>query len=120
MWLPLDLVAEFLGRSVTWLAVMAGIGGTAGLLVSTGARRLRSSGTRRRLCVAGIVGAILGASIMTRFSLPDALIFEVWRRRVPLAWSAGGALLVAVATATLLGLRKAGAAPLGPGTAAGK
>jgi hypothetical protein len=114
MWLPLDLIAEFLGRGATWLAVMTGIGGTAGLLVSTGGRRLRSSDGRWRLFVAGVVGAILGASIMNRFSLPEALAFEVWRRQVPLAWSAGGAFTVAAATAVFLSLHRPGSAETGP------
>ena len=39
----------------------------------------------------------MGASLADRFGWPEALVFRVWRRDVPLAWSAGGALLGAAA-----------------------
>lgn len=96
MWLPLQLVLEFLGRSAAWLAVMAGLGAAAALLV-TGATRRPLRGAWPWLVLAGLVGAVLGASLADRFGLPEALAFRVWRRTVPLAWSAGGALLGALA-----------------------
>ena len=96
MWLPLQLVLEFLGRSVVWLAVLAAVGAAAACLVTGLARRpLRTAWPL--LVVAGILGAVLGASLADRFGLPDAPALRVWRRTVPLAWSAGGAVLGAAA-----------------------
>jgi hypothetical protein len=96
MWLPLQLVLEFLGRAAVWLAVMAALGAVAGLLVALAARRpLRSAWPL--LVVCGILGAIAGASLADRFGLPEALDLRVWRRSVPLAWSVGGALFGAAA-----------------------
>jgi hypothetical protein len=98
MWLPLQLVLEFLGRSVTWLAVMAALGAAAALIVALAARRPWRSAWPG-LVLAGLLGAVLGASLANRFGLPEALVFGVWRRDVPLAWSAGGALLAAAVAA---------------------
>jgi|GEM_PF-1580761 len=96
MWLPLQLVLEFLGRSAVWLGVMAALGGAAALAVNQLARRpLRRAWPC--LVIAGWVGAVLGASLADRFGLPEAIAFAVWRRTVPLAWSLGGALLGAAA-----------------------
>lgn len=107
MWLPLQLVLEFLGRSAVWLAVVAVLGAAAALLVTALARRpLRTAWPL--VLFGGIVGAVLGASLAHRFGLPEALALRVWRRAVPLAWSGGGALLGAAAAA-LLGRRPAGA-----------
>ena len=102
MWLPLQLVLEFLGRSVTWLAVMAAFGAAAALLVTVAARRP----ARRAwpvLVLAGLIGAVAGASLAHRFGLPEACTFRIWRRSVPVAWSTGGALLGAAAAALLGG-----------------
>ena len=92
MWLPLQLVLEYLGRSAAWLAMMLAFGVAAALLVALAARRPRLSAWPW-LIMAGLGGALLGASLADRFGLPEALVFRVWRRAVPLAWSAGGALL---------------------------
>ncbi|MBM3695447.1 MAG: hypothetical protein FJW79_05895 [Actinobacteria bacterium] len=98
MWLPLQLVLEFLGRSAAWLAVMAALGAAAALLITAARRRpLRSSWPAMTL--AGVAGAVLGASLAYRFGLPEAFEFAVWRRTVPLAWSTGGALAAAAAAA---------------------
>jgi hypothetical protein len=113
MWLPIQLIAEFGGRSITWLAVMAALGATAGLLLAAAVRGLRSRAVIGRLVAAGIVGALLGASIMRRFSLPEAVSFQVWRREVPLAWSAGGALVVAAAAAAFIRVRRVRKMPSG-------
>ncbi|MBN2112635.1 MAG: hypothetical protein JW785_00750 [Acidimicrobiia bacterium] len=95
MWLPLQLVLEFLGRSAAWLAVMAALGAAAALAVNQLARRpLRRAWPH--LVMAAWAGAVLGASLADRFGLPEALEFAVWRRTVPLAWSVGGALLAAI------------------------
>lgn len=111
MWLPLQLVLEFLGRSAVWLAVLAAMGAAAACLVTGLARRpLRTAWPL--LVVAGILGAVLGASLADRFGLPDAPALRVWRRTVPLAWAAGGALLGAAAA--LLSRRPA-ATPGAPG-----
>lgn len=100
MWLPLRLVLEFLGRSAAWLAVLAAIGALAALLVAILARRpLRSAWPG--LVAGGIIGGLLGASLADRFGLPEPFAFEVWRRTVPLAWSAGGALLGAAVAAVV-------------------
>jgi len=105
VWLPLRLVLEFLGRSAAWLAVMAALGAAAALLVTAFARRpLRHAWPR--LVLAAVAGAVLGASLAYRFDLPEAFEFEVWRRSVPLAWSAGGALLGAAAAALLFRRRR--------------
>ncbi len=104
MWLPLQLVLEYLGRSAAWLAVMAALGTAAALLVALAARRPWRSAWPG-LVVAGFLGALLGASLAVRFSLPEPLVFGVWRRAVPLAWSAGGALLAAAVAAFLRSLR---------------
>jgi hypothetical protein len=101
MWLPLRLVLEFLGRSAAWLGVMVAIGAVAALLMTAVSPSLTRS-SRRLLVAGGIVGALLGASLAYRFTLPEAFTFEVWRRSVPLAWSAGGALLGAASAALLL------------------
>ncbi|MFH1331464.1 MAG: hypothetical protein ABIJ48_12570 [Actinomycetota bacterium] len=113
MWLPLQLVLEFLGRSAVWLAVMAAMGTAAALLVTSLARRpLRAAWPL--LAAAGIVGAVLGASLADRFGLPEGLAFLVWRRTVPLAWSAGGALAGAVAAWWIGRHREAGRATPAP------
>lgn len=96
MWLPLQLVLEFLGRSLVWLAVMAGFGAAAALMITAAARRpLRTAWPTAAL--AGLAGAVVGASVSDRFGWPEPLVFRVWRREVPLAWVAGGALLGAAA-----------------------
>jgi hypothetical protein len=96
MWLPLQLVLEFLGRSLVWLAVMAAFGAVAALVVTAAARRpLRSAWPATAL--GGLVGAVMGASLADRFGWPEPLVWRVWRREVPLAWAAGGALLGAAA-----------------------
>ncbi|MCU0280378.1 MAG: hypothetical protein MUE66_00780, partial [Acidimicrobiia bacterium] len=108
---------EFLGRSLVWLAVMAVFGAAAALVITAAARRpLRTAWPTTAL--AGLAGAVMGASLADRFGLPEALVFRVWRREVPLACAAGGALLGA---ATAWGLarwrrqqRSAGAASLPP------
>jgi hypothetical protein len=105
MWLPLQLVLEFLGRSVTWLAVMVAFGAAAALIVALAARWPWRSAWPR-LVLAGLLGAVLGASLADRFGLPEALAFAVWRRVVPLAWSAGGALCGAAAAWGLTRLRQ--------------
>jgi hypothetical protein len=105
MWLPLQLVLEFLGRSVTWLAVMTAFGAAAALIVALAARWPWRSAWPR-LVLAGLVGAVLGASLADRFGLPEALVFGVWRRAVPLAWSAGGALCGAAVAWGLARLRR--------------
>jgi hypothetical protein len=118
MWLPLQLVLEFLGRSVAWLAVMAAFGAAAALIVALAARWPWRSAWPR-LVLAGLVGAVLGASLADRFGLPEALVFGVWRRAVPLAWSAGGALCGAAAwgLARLRKPRPAATLPRDPGRA---
>ncbi len=98
MWLPLRLVLEFLGRSAAWLAVLAALGVMAALLVALAARWPRRDAWPR-LVAGGIIGGLLGASLADRFGLPEPFTFEVWRRAVPLAWSAGGALLGGAAAA---------------------
>jgi len=96
MWLPLQLVLEFLGRAAAWLAVLAAIGAGAGVLMTLAFRRpLRSAWPGP--AAGGIVGGLLGASLADRFGLPEPYAFDVWCRAVPLAWSAGGALLGALA-----------------------
>lgn len=96
MWLPLQLVLEFLGRAAAWLAVLAAIGAVAGLLMTLAFRRpLRSAWPGP--VAGGIIGGLLGASLADRFGLPEPYAFDVWCRAVPLAWSAGGALLGALA-----------------------
>ena len=98
MWLPLRLVLEFLGRSASWLAVLAAIGGLVALLVALLLHRpLRSAWPG--LIAGGVIGGLLGASLADRFGLPEPFTFEVWRRVVPLAWSGGGALLGVAAVA---------------------
>ena len=106
MWLPLQLVLEYLGRSAAWLAVMIAFGVAAALLVAPAARRPWRLAWPW-LVVAGLGGALLGASLADRFGLPEALAFRVWRRAVPLAWSAGGALLAAAIAAFLRSRRPA-------------
>jgi len=92
MWLPLQLVLEFLGRTAAWLAVLAAIGAAAGVLMTLAFRRpLRSAWPGS--VAGGIIGGLLGASLADRFGLPEPYAFDVWCRAVPLAWSAGGALL---------------------------
>jgi len=92
MWLPLQLVLEFLGRAAAWLAVLAAIGAATGVLMTLAFRRpLRSAWPGP--AAGGIAGGLLGASLADRFGLPEPYAFDVWCRAVPLAWSAGGALL---------------------------
>jgi hypothetical protein len=118
MWLPLQLVLEFLGRAAAWLAVLALIGAAAGLLVTLGFRRpLRSAWPH--LMTAGLLGGLLGASLADRFGLPEPYAFDVWCRPVPLAWSAGGALLGAAAAALVLALRARQTADREPSTPPG-
>jgi len=100
VWLPIRLVLEFLGRSAAWLGVMAALGTAAALLMAEATRRpLRAIWPL--LVTGGILGAVAGASLAYRFGLPEAFTFEVWRRSVPLAWSAGGSLLGAGAAALM-------------------
>lgn len=108
MWLPLQLVLEFIGRAAAWLAVMAALAGLAALVVTLVLRRLWRSFWPGPLAGA-IVGALLGASLADRFGLPEPFTFQVWCRAVPLAWSAGGAVLGALAVA--LWPRRAGPRP---------
>jgi hypothetical protein len=106
MWLPLQLVLEFLGRSLVWLAVMAAFGTVAALAVTAAARRpLRSAWPVTAL--GGLVGAVMGASLADRFGWPEPLVWRVWRREVPLAWAVGGALLGAAAAWAIDRLRAA-------------
>jgi hypothetical protein len=107
VWLPLRLVLEFLGRSAAWLAVMAAFGVAAAWLVTLAARRPWRSAWPG-IIMAGLLGALLGASLADRFGLPEPLVFAVWRRAVPLAWSAGGALLSAALAWWLGRNRRAG------------
>lgn len=103
MWLPLQLVLEYLGRAAAWLGVMAGMGALAALLLALAFHRpFRSAWPR--LVAGGVIGALLGASLADRFGLPEPFTFPVWCRAVPLAWSAGGALAGALAVA--LGRRR--------------
>lgn len=117
MWLPLQLVLEFLGRSLVWLAVMAGFGAAAALLITAAGRRpLKTAWPATAL--AALAGAVMGASLADRFGWPEPLVFRVWRREVPLVWAAGGALLGAAAAWGLARWRQqrraTGAAPLPP------
>ena len=92
MWLPLQLVLEFVGRAAVWLAVMAGLGIAVAVLAALATRRpLRTAWPR--LVLGGVLGAMAGASLAARFGLPEPLEFRVWCRPVPLAWSAGGAVV---------------------------
>ena len=118
MWLPLQLVLEFLGRSLVWLAVMAAFGAAAALVITAAARRpLRTAWPTTAL--AGLAGAVMGASLADRFGWPEPFVFRVWRREVPLAWAAGGALLGAAAAWAIDRVRAARKAappfPLPPG-----
>ena len=104
MWLPLQLVLEFLGRSRAWLAVMAALGAAAALIVAAAARR---PGGRRGPDWSspdwwGRSGRLGGRPLRSARGprLP------VWRRAVPLAWSAGGALLGAAAVAWAVARRR--------------
>lgn len=92
MWLPLRSVLEFLGRSVTWLAVVAALALAAAALVTFLSRRPLRSAWLRPFWGA-VLGALLGASLADRFGLPEPLVFLIWRRDLPLAWTVGGALL---------------------------
>jgi len=116
VWLPLQLVLEFLGRSAAWLAVLAAMGALAGLLVAVAARRpLRSIWPG--LLAGGIVGGLLGASLAHRFGLPEPFTFRVWCRAVPLVWSAGGGLAGALAALLWQRWRRARAEPPADGEA---
>ena len=52
-----------------------------------------------------LFGAALTASLVHRFDIPSPMRIEVWRRDLPLIWSAGGATLAAAA-AVLLPVRR--------------
>ena len=90
MWLPLQLVLEYIGRAAAWLAVTAAFGAAAALLATLAMRRPWRTAWPR-LVLGGVLGTIAGASLAYRFGLPEPLTFRVWCRAVPLAWSAGGA-----------------------------
>ena len=96
MGLPLQLVLEYIGRSVAYLGVMAGFAIAAAFAVTLAARRPWRSAWPGPM-TAALLGALLAASLVDRFSLPEACTFRVWCRAVPLLWSAGGALLGAAA-----------------------
>jgi uncharacterized protein len=95
MWLPLQLTLEFLGRSLVWLAAICALGVAAACLVTAATRRPWRT-VWPAMVLAAVVGALLGASLMDRFAWPEAVHWRIWRRSVPLTWSAGGALLGAV------------------------
>lgn len=113
MWLPLQLVLEFLGRSLVWLAVMAAFGAVAASVVTTAARRPLSTAWPWT-ALAGLVGAVMGASLADRFGWPEPLMLRVWRREVPLAWAAGGAVLGATAVWAVERIRREQAPPPDP------
>lgn len=96
MYLPLQLVLEFLGRSAAWLAVMTAIGALIALMIVLTARRPVRSAWPGPVA-GGVLGALLGASLAHRFGLPEAFTFDVWCRAILLAWSAGGAAAGAIA-----------------------
>jgi hypothetical protein len=109
MWLLLRLVLEFLGRSAAWLAAVAALAGVVALGLAPVARRpLRRvyPGT----AAGALLGGLLGASLWYRFSWPEVLIVEVWRRSLPLAWTTGGSLVGAGMAILILRRRSAASA----------
>ena len=107
MTLLFELVGEFIGRTAAWLAT-ATVLSVVGLGVASIALRL----TGRRLPLpsgawAALAGALLGASLASRFDLPEALEVTVWRRSLPVAWAIGGALIVAAVWALAASRRSA-------------
>jgi low affinity Fe/Cu permease len=97
MGLPLQLVLEYVGRSAAFLGVMAGFAVVAASALTLARRRPWRSAWPGPV-TAALLGALLAASLVARFDLPEAFTFRVWCRAVPLVWSAGGALLGASST----------------------
>jgi hypothetical protein len=92
-----DLIFEYLGRTLTWLAAEAALA-AVGLALVFPLLRLAGRVTGvRSLLWAAFGGALLAASLVARFDWPVVIDLTVWRRSAPVIWSVAGAALVAAA-----------------------
>ncbi len=91
----LDAVAEYLGRTVVWLAAETAVALIGAVSVVTILRGLDRTAEWKPIAIAAVVGALIAASLVDRFDLPAALSIDIWRNPVPIVWSLGGALVAA-------------------------
>jgi hypothetical protein len=90
-----DVVFEFVGRTVVWLGAVALLAAVGLAVVLPLLRWSGRAAPITTLAWAALGGALLGASLVYRFELPAALDVEIWQRSVPVVWSIGGAAVVA-------------------------
>lgn len=101
MTFPLELVLEFLGRAAAWLGAVALLAVAVTAAAYWAARAGGRARSRRRIALWAVLGALLAASLVDRFGVPNAWKLEVWRRDLPVVWSAAGAILGAAAAVLL-------------------
>ena len=92
----IDVVAEYLGRTLVWLTVESAVALVAAVAVIALLESRGRGVERTATVVIAIIGALVAASLVDRFDLPVALNLDVWRTPVPIIWSFGGAALAAV------------------------
>lgn len=104
----IELVGEFIGRTVVWAAVetaLAAAGWGAALLVL---RTVRWRMPLPATAWAAVIGTLLAASLVYRFDLPVGYEIHIWRRSIAVVWSLGGGLAGALLWAAAAARRSRG------------
>jgi len=91
-----DVVAEYLGRTLVWLAAEAVVAFLAAAAVVALLTTLDRPVDRKPVALASVIGALVAASVVDRFELPVAFGLDVWRTPVPVIWSFAGAAVAAL------------------------
>jgi hypothetical protein len=100
----MELALEFLGRAAAWLGAVIVLAAAVTAAAWSLARAAGRDRSWRRTTLWAVLGALLAASLVDRFGVPNAWRLEIWKRDLPVVWAAAGAALGA-AGAVLLPLR---------------